>query len=68
MRGVTTTFPANTASPSGLASPARTKSDPGDLYVHLRLVMPRGDEATIDRWVDQMQDDPTFDPRADVAL
>ncbi len=47
---------------------ARTKSDPGDLYVHLRLVMPRGDEATIDRWVDQMQDDPTFDPRADVAL
>lgn len=47
---------------------ARSKAEPGDLYVHLRLVMPAGDEAAIDRWVSAAPSSEGFDPRADVTF
>lgn len=47
---------------------ARSKAEPGDLYVHLRLVMPVGDDAAIDRWVAAAPASEGFDPRADVVF
>jgi curved DNA-binding protein len=47
---------------------ARTRSEPGDLYVHLRLVMPKADDDDLDRWVSSAPGAADFDPRADVAL
>lgn len=66
------TVPAKTAAGAILRlrskGVARSKGDPGDLYVHLRLVMPKADEAALEGWMSQMPDDATFDPRAEVQL
>jgi curved DNA-binding protein len=47
---------------------ARARNEPGDLYVHLRLVMPKGDDDALDRWVASAPEATDADPRADVAL
>ena len=70
---VTLTVPAK--SPAGTMlrlrgkGVARGKETPGDLYVHLRLVMPIASETEVDRWVASMPaEEPESDPRADVQL
>jgi curved DNA-binding protein len=47
---------------------ARAKGEPGDLYVHLRLVMPKADDDALDRWVASAPAAADADPRADVTL
>jgi len=50
---------------------ARAKAETGDLYVHLRLVMPKADDDALDRWVASAPspaEGAEGDPRADVIL
>jgi curved DNA-binding protein len=68
---VTLTVPAKSAAGAVLRlrgkGVARAKSEPGDLYVHLRLVMPKADDDAVDRWIESAPAADS-DPRADVAL
>ncbi len=46
----------------------RSKAEPGDLYVHLRLEMPAGDDAALEQWVSMAPAADGVDPRAEVTF
>ena len=69
---VTLTLPARSAAGSILRlkgkGVARAKGESGDLYVHLRLVFPKADDAALDAWIANAPGSTEFDPRTDVVL